>query len=110
MKKIFLVLLVLVSAGSVFADPVTLPYNVTLSSDKADRVGVYINFTSNKATLKYEVWNNDRTEILKTFSFSLDSAETIALFGSAENANAFKANCSTAMNTDLQSKVQTEAK
>jgi hypothetical protein len=93
-----------------FADPVTLPYNVVLSTDKADRATITIDFDTNQSVLKYEVWNNDRTEVLKTFTFTLDSAETVALFGGAANANTFKANCSTAMNNDLQDKVQTEAK
>jgi hypothetical protein len=92
------------------SENVTLPYNVVFSTDKAARTSIKIDFDSNISILKYELWNNDRTDKMFEISFTLNANDTINLFGGAAAANAFKTACSVAMNNDLQSRVQTEVK
>jgi len=112
MKYIIIFLLLLLPTVT-FADEVTLPYNVVISdplTDAGDRKSIKVNFDDNTALIVYELWNDDRTDLIERISYTIDGAELITILGGASAAAAFKSAVSSSMSTHLQSRRETQAK
>ena len=114
MKKLLIVLMsICLFTGVGFCgEDVTLPYNVNFSdTDKAERVDILFTFNStgnHTATIKYSLWNSDRTEVVVSKTIVIEGTafdNFVAGYGSTLQSRA-DALCS----QDIQSRYSTTPK
>jgi hypothetical protein len=115
MKKLILISMFVFLFCSVgwTAEDVVLPYNVVVSdplTDKAARLDVSFTWNpgQNYCMIRYELWSNDRLELLEKQTVRLEGSDFIDFVDGYGATLQTRANA--VINTDIQSKHATQAK
>jgi hypothetical protein len=112
MRKLFIILILLVAIPALAGEKVTTPYWIQFAdTDQAERVSVEFvyNVTApHLVNIKYKLWNEAGTEMLRTSTVQVEGSDFTALCSGI--CSTLQSRVNAIISQDIQDKFTTQAK